>query len=171
MKNPFHEFWEATEDRAARSAATPPVGLMREYLAMTGGLVTDWFSYRRSARAYGVVLGEAFSRATGDLSAELMRSALKGEPLTNPKQLANLWVDVADRAFLDAAQRDEFAEAQGDFVNRSMKLKRRRRALLELLLNAQDMPTKTDVEEAHREIHALKREVRRLKKEVQRGAV
>jgi hypothetical protein len=42
----------------------------------------------------------------------------------------------------------------------------RERELIELIANAFDLPTRTELDDAHRSVHDLKREVRALRREV-----
>jgi len=83
------------------------------------------------------------------------------------RDLTDIWVEVADKEFFALFHSDEFAELQGRYLNGSMALKRAQRDLLASWLRSNDLPTRSDLDEAYHEIYTLRKEVKALKKSVQ----
>jgi hypothetical protein len=58
----------------------------------------------------------------------------------------------------------EFLDIQDKLTAALMKHKTAQREALELLYNSLEIPTRTEIDEAYRDIHELKKEVRALRK-------
>ena len=76
------------------------------------------------------------------------------------------WSDIADDVFKDVFRSKEYVRVQGRFINASMAYRARQRDVNEMALTAMDLPTRTEIDEAHHRIYELRKEVKALKKEL-----
>ena len=65
-------------------------------------------------------------------------------------------------------RQDIVCASQRRLLEAFLSSRTRERELVELLANAFDLPTRTEIDDAHRSVHDLKREVRALRRELER---
>ena len=90
--------------------------------------------------------------------------AEQGEMIGSVRDLLLLWGQVADRVFIDTFRTDEFIQIQGQFLQAAMTYRIQQREIAEASLSLYDLPTRSEVDEAHRNIYELRKEVKALKK-------
>jgi class III poly(R)-hydroxyalkanoic acid synthase PhaE subunit len=164
--NLMGHFWRAYEETFGKFISSPPLGLNRELnLELTKGFET-WLAYRRADSEYQLIVSGGWLQLLDLFGKRLVQMVQEGKLIENPRQLIDLWVEVGDEEFTKLFHGDAYAQAQGALVNSSMAFKRQQRALLEIWLRENDMPTRTDLDEAHRTIYELRKDMKALKKEM-----
>jgi class III poly(R)-hydroxyalkanoic acid synthase PhaE subunit len=77
--------------------------------------------------------------------------------------LFDLWIDAAEEAYAQVALSSEFREVYGAYVNAQMRLRNGMQGEIEQVCAAMGMPTRTEVDAAHRKIAELERVLRRMR--------
>jgi class III poly(R)-hydroxyalkanoic acid synthase PhaE subunit len=113
---------------------------------------------------YEKKLSEGLSEAVEKTIEHLAKLAEKGEKLTSARDLMRTWYSVADKTLMQKFNTEEFLDVQNKLIDALMKHKTAQRDALEIVFNAMEIPTRSEIDEAYRDIHALKREVRVLRK-------
>lgn len=162
--NELMQFYQtAFEQTIGRVLMAPSIGLLREFNEKASKGFDLWLENQQTQMAYQLLVGEAWLDAFQALMQKLVAMAQKGETLVDQRHLLRIWVDVADEVFIELFHSDAYAQAQSAYVNSNMTLRRQQRELLEVWLRSNDMPTRTDVDEAHHQIYQLRKEVKALK--------
>lgn len=165
--NTFMQLYQAAfEQTWGRALMAPSMGLLREFNEKVNKGFALWLENQQSMLTYQLLVGEAWVDAFQALMQKLIDMAQKGETITDQRQLLRIWVEVADEIFIELFHSDAYAKAQGAYVNSNMALRRQQRELLEVWLRNNDVPTRTDLDEAHHQIYQLRKEVKALKKMV-----
>lgn len=159
-------FQAAFEQTMGRALLAPSLGLTREFNEKVSKAFDLWLENQQVQTTYQLLVGEAWLDAFQALMKKLVDMAQKGETITDQRHLLRIWVEVADEVFIELFHSEAYATAQSAYVNSNMTLRRQQRALLEGWLRNNDMPTRTDLDEAHHQIYELRKEVRALKKSV-----
>lgn len=159
----FHAAFEQTLGRALMS---PSIGLTREFNEKVSKAFDLWLANQQAQTTYQLLVGEAWIDAFQAMMKKLVAMAQKGETISDARHLLRIWVDVADEVFIELFHSEAYAAAQSTYVNSNMTVRRQQRELLEVWLRNNDMPTRSDVDEAHHQIYELRKEVRALKKRV-----
>lgn len=146
--------------------SSPSIGLAREYQNEVNHLFEEWLEYQKADFEYKQLLGQAWSDAFKSMIDRMGAMLQKGEHFESPRQLIDVWIEVADEVFTDLFQTEDFSLKQSELLNYSHAVRKGRKALTEKVLRASDLPTRSDVDEAHRVIYQLRKEVRALRKEV-----
>ncbi len=146
--------------------SSPGFGSQREHQNEAQQLFGAWLEQQAKEQAYRSLLGEAFASAFRRMTERLASMARDSKMVEGPKALTELWVEVADAVFTEMFASPRFAEAQSAMLNATHRVRRGKRALVEQMLKAQDMPTRSEVDEAHRTIAELRRELRAMKKDL-----
>ena len=77
-----------------------------------------------------------------------------------------LWTRGAERIFLDAFRTERYTLAQGKLLNSTMQYRMAQGRVLEEYLEMFGLPTRSEIDEAHRRIYELRKEVKALKKQM-----
>ncbi|MCE7983579.1 MAG: hypothetical protein DYG89_20590 [Caldilinea sp. CFX5] len=163
--NEFMQLFQAAfEQTWGRALLAPSIGLMRELNEKVNKGFALWLENQQLTVAYQLLIGEAWIDAFQALMKKLMSMAQKGETLTDQRHLLRIWVEVADEVFIELFHSEAYAKTQSAYVNSNMTLRRQQRELLEVWLRGNDMPTRSDLDEAHHQIYQLRKEVKTLKK-------
>jgi hypothetical protein len=138
--------------------------LDRKLLAVGAG----WLMLLQRNSEYSARLMRAWSEAYADLFAELNEAAAKGEPVHAGRELLDRFITVLNRKMQAVQRSEDFLASQRKLLEAFLSSRTRERELIELLANAFDLPTRTEIDDAHRSVHDLKREVRALRRELDR---
>lgn len=163
--NEFMQLFQAAfEQTWGRALLAPSMGLLRELNEKVNKGFALWLENQQLTVAYQLLIGEAWIDAFQALMQKLMNMAQKGETLTDQRHLLRIWVEVADEVFIALFHSEAYAKTQSAYVNSNMALRRQQRELLEIWLRSNDMPTRSDLDEAHHQIYQLRKDVKALKK-------
>lgn len=145
---------------------TPSLGLTRELndlLAQTAGAVQE---VGRAYTVYRVVVGDLWTQAFEGTLHKLAERTEAGEPVPSPRELGRVWTDVADGVFIEGFASEPYLKAQQDLLRASMTLRLRQRELTELMQQALDLPTRSEVDESFKLIYTLRKRTKALEKQV-----
>ncbi len=140
----------------------PAFGPGREHQARWQALLKTQQAYQARAEAYvdtiRGVLDDAFKR----FEAKLAEHEVPGSQLTSARAMFDLWIDAAEEAYAKVALSDDFQRIYGELANAQMRLRAASQSELERACDAMGMPTRTEMDAAHKRIAELERQVRRL---------
>jgi len=161
--------WDAWERSAGRLIETPSLGYARESTEMLQRGFEAWIDYRRAVFEFGVVLNEAWAGAGQAAVDMLRRRAAAQTPITSVREFVNAWSEATDGALETAFRSPRYAEAQAAMLAAAMRYRLRERDIVETFLKMTDIPSRSELDETNRRLHALKREVRALRQAVAAG--
>lgn len=124
----------------------------------------DWLALCNASEEYQAVLAAAWNRAFKHYSDEF--AELSKADTIDSKALLDRWLEIADTEMIDTLRSSKFLEAQRNFFKASTTYKLKHQEFVELWLESQSMPTRTEVDEMHKNIHQLRLEIRGLRKEL-----
>lgn len=141
--------------------------VVREKMGTILKAVDSLTDLRQAQARFHAAMGEAIARAVERTIEHLGKLAEQGEKITSVRDLMRTWFTIADKTLNEQFMTDEFQELQNGMTAALMTHKVHQREALELIYSAMELPTRTEVDEAYRDIHDLKKEVRKLKRQVQ----
>ena len=176
----FYPQWQTWMDAMARAGGaaplraleealtpwleSPPLGLTREMERKVRQLFQASLALQRASAEYQAVLGDAWLNV-GRMLQDALRE--EGRPaIESMTDLASLWSEVADPAFLDIFRSERYIRAQGALLEATMQVRLRQRAVTEVLAEMVDMPTRTEVDAAHKINYEQNKAIKALQKEV-----
>jgi class III poly(R)-hydroxyalkanoic acid synthase PhaE subunit len=121
---------------------------------------------RKAQAEFHKMMGGAMATAVERTMDHLSKLAEKGEPITSVRDLIRTWFSVADRTLNEAFTSKDFIATQDNMISALLTYKIKQRAALEIIYEAMEIPTRSNLDEAYRDIQNLKREVRRLRREL-----
>lgn len=140
----------------------PAFGPAREHQARWQALLRAQREHQARMEAYVEsirgVLDDAFRR----FEAKLAEHEAPGSQLTSTRAMFDLWIDAAEEAYATVAMSEDFQRIYADLANTQMRLRAATRQELERACELMGVPTRTEMDAAHRRIAELERWMRRI---------
>jgi len=121
-----------------------------------------WTAYQKAQEEYFEWLGKIGMSAIDLLHDKLFELHQQGKNMASLRGLYNLWVECSEEVYAKIAKGDEYSEVQARLLNAVMALKYFERKLIEEMLCALNMPTRTEMDATNLLMQQLKREIKAL---------
>ncbi len=141
----------------------PAFGIGREHQERLQALAQAQVEYQEKNAAYNALMAKAGQQAFELFEARLAEHEEPGRQLTSARALFDLWIDAAEEAYAGIALSQEFREVYGALVNAQMRLRSGIQKEVELACGLLGMPTRGEMDAAHRKVAELERQLRRLR--------
>jgi class III poly(R)-hydroxyalkanoic acid synthase PhaE subunit len=160
---PWMNTLEAWRHEGATWLHMPTFGLTREHQERWQHLAQAHLDYQQRTQDYNVLMLKATEDAYGLFERKLSESAENDKKIESARALFDLWIDAAEDAYAKIALSREFREVYGKMVDAQMRLRAGIQREVEQACALFDMPTRTELDGAHRKIVELERQMRRLR--------
>lgn len=140
----------------------PTFGLSREHQERWQQLAQAYQDYQRQLGEYDRLMLQVAQDAFVRFERKLEEHAEPGRQLQNARALFDLWIDAAEEAYAQVAMSSDFRHAYGGLANAQARLRLGVQREVEQVCTQFGMPTRTEVDSAHRKIVELERALRRL---------
>ena len=141
---------------------TPTFGIGREHQERLQKMMQAQLDYQDTLAAHNAMLSKSAQQAYENFEKKLAEHESPGLEITSARALFDLWIDAAEDAFADMALSGDYREAYGAMVIAQMRLRQDVQKEIEHATGQLGMPTRTEIEAAHRKIAELERIVRRM---------
>ncbi len=158
--SPYLESWRR---EGMSLLSLPAFGIGREHQERVQALARAQVEYQEKNAAYNALMAKAGQRAFEIFEDKLAEREEPGRQLTSARALFDLWIDAAEEAYADIALSQEFREVYGALVNAQMRLRSGIQKEVELACGLLGMPTRSEMDAAHRKVAELERQLRRLR--------
>ncbi len=145
-----------------RMLSIPGLGLTREKQERMQEGVRHGIAYRKAYEAHRDMMNRMNLRALDLFHKKLLERGASDEPINSMRELYVLWVDCSEEANSETVTSDEYQELNAQMVNALVRVQNHVQGMIDDYLEAMNMPTRKEVDSAHRQVHALKRRVREL---------
>lgn len=141
----------------------PAFGLGREHQERLQALAQAQVELQQREAAYNALMLKSLQRAYELFESKLAACEEPGRQLKSARALFDLWIDAAEEAYAGIALSPEFRDAYGAYTNALMRLRAGVQQEVERAGAMFGMPTRTEVDAAHRKIAELERALRRMR--------
>jgi class III poly(R)-hydroxyalkanoic acid synthase PhaE subunit len=115
---------------------------------------------------YRTALAVAMGEAVRETMNKLANLAKEGKSINSVRELNRLWLDVADEVFSEMYASEEYVQVQKDLSSAGLKYKIESQKVIEMVLEALHIPTRSELDDTYRTLYELRKEVKALKKQV-----
>lgn len=140
----------------------PAFGIAREHQERWQRLAQAQLALREHEDSFNRLLLRVGERAYALFEEKLAARAQPGKQLTTARALFDLWIDAAEEAYAETALSPEFRTAWAALVNAQMQLRAGVQKEVEFASGLFGMPTRGEMDAAHRKIADLERALRRM---------
>ena len=79
-----------------------------------------------------------------------------------------IWIDIFDNDFTELFDSKKFGENYGKLVSKELDLTKHWERITNVVLQAANLPSKAEIDEVYKELHALKKRVIKLEIEIKK---
>lgn len=151
------------DDVLGRMAEGPRFADLWEIERRYARVMRAWVAVRRRSLEHNAVTLEAWVQAGKRFTEELARRGPNdAEP--DAKAALALWTDIANRQLLDSQRSDAFLSTQRELIRATTELRLAQQDLVEHVGKQYGFPTRTELDDVHRTVTAMRREMRQIKR-------
>lgn len=165
--SPYLEAWRR---ESSSWLGMPAFGPNREHQERLQALAQAQLDYQQRLSAYTALMAKSAQRAYALFEDKLAEREQPGRQLTSARALFDLWIDAAEEAYAQVALSPEFREVYGALVNAQMRVRAGVQREVEQVSAMFGMPTRSELDGAHRKIAELERALRRLRDAAEAGS-
>lgn len=154
-------YLEGFLQQSQRWQQLPAFGQYREHQERWQALQLAQQDYQQQTDAFNALMMKCAQRAFDVFEDKLTAHEEPGRQLASARALFDLWIDSAEQAYAEIALSAEFREVYGALTNAQMRLRAAIQREVEHLTGLFGMPTRTEIDSAHRKIADLERALRR----------
>jgi len=129
-------------------------------------LMQAWTAVAQRGAEYGAVVSQVWVGAYADFVQALQAAAADGKPARSGRELLDRWTATVNERLLKAQRSERFLEAQRRLLDAMLTSRAAERDLVEIGAKAADLPTRAELDDVHKTLHAVKRELRALRREL-----
>jgi len=141
---------------------SPAFGPGREHQARWQALLRAQQDYQAHSRDYVEQIKQALDDAFTLFEQRLAEHEQPGNQLTSARAMFDLWIDAAEEAYAKVALSEPFQAVYAALGNAQMRLRAATQQEIERLTEGFGLPTRTEMDAAHRRIAELERLVQRM---------
>lgn len=161
-----HLFWDTYDNTFGTLLDSPGVGLPRELNRKLKEGFISWQKKQQASAEYQAIIADTLVKAIDKFMQQLAAKAQKGEPVHTVRELVDSWTETADNVFVAAFEGEKYIAVQWNLLNSNTNYQLHQREITELMLQMNDLPTLSQVDEANRNIYQHGKEIKALKKAV-----
>jgi len=151
-------------NEAAAALHVPAFGFAREHQERLQALGQAQLRWQEALDAYNALMATTSQDAYARFESKLAEREEPGRQIGSVRALFDLWVDAAEEAYAETALSTDYRKAYGELVNAQMQLRASTQAIAEQAADALGMPTRTELDSAHRKIAELERQLRKMQR-------
>jgi class III poly(R)-hydroxyalkanoic acid synthase PhaE subunit len=150
-----------------RLSEIPRIGSNREQTAKLLNSFDAFVDMQKTTTLYRAKLAEAMGKATERTMETLAKMAEEGKTINTVRELNRLWLDVADRVFTETYASEDYIKLQQEVSRTSLNYRIEQQKVIEMILEAMHIPTRSELDDAYRTIYELRKELKMLTKRVE----
>ena len=154
-------YLEGFQQQSQRWQQLPAFGQYREHQERWQALQLAQQDYQQQTDAFNALMLKCAQRAFEVFEDKLIAHEEPGRQITSARALFDLWIDSAEQAYAAIALSAEFRKIYGALTNAQMRLRAAIQLEVEHMTGLFGMPTRTEIDSAHRKIAELERALRR----------
>lgn len=158
--SPYLDAWKR---EGASWLGMPAFGFAREHQERLQALMQAQVDYQEQTSAYNALMAKAIQRAYEVFEDKLAERSAPGRQLQSARAMFDLWIDAAEEAYAEIALSPEFRTVYGQLANAQMRVRAGVQRQVEEVSGMFGMPTRSEVDAAHRKVAELERQLRRLR--------
>lgn len=156
-------YLDAVRREGASWLRIPAFGHAREHQERLQRLAEAQLDVQQQTSAYNALMLKASQSAYEIFELKLAEREEPGRQIESPRALFDLWIDAAEEAYAQIALSQEFRAVYARLVNAQMRLRAGIQKEVEQATAQLGMPTRSELDGAHRKIADLERALRRVR--------
>lgn len=154
------------QDSVKRILSAPGLGYSREEQARYQDLMRRSLEYQSALQEYYGFFSQLGVKSLERMRAHLQEQAGKDMTIDSARTLYDAWIGCCEAVYAEEVSSSEYARLHGRLVNAQMALKQRMSIVVDEVLGAMNMPTRSELRTLQDRLQESRRESKRQRQEI-----
>ena len=157
---------------SSKPQALASMGPMRAFAANSKKISTEIIEINEIMMEFNQHLAEYYKQLTETWTDAQKKVNLKApeipQDIEQIEAFKRIWIDIFDNDFTELFDSEKFGENYGKLVSKELELTKHWNNITNVILQSANLPSKEEIDEVYKEIHALKKRVGKLELQVKK---
>ena len=157
---------------SSKPQALASIGPMRAFAANSKKISTELIEINENLMEFNQHLAEYYKQLTDTWNTAQKKVSLKSPEVPHDVEqieaFKRIWIDIFDNDFTELFDSRKFGENYGKLVSKELQLTKHWNNITNVILQSVNLPSKEEIDEVYKEIHALKKRVGKLELELKK---
>jgi len=157
---------------ASKPQALTSVGPMRAFATNSKKISTELIQINENLIEFNKFVTQYYKQLSETWSEAQKKVNLKAPDVPHDTEqmdaFKRIWIDIFDNDFTELFDSEKFGENYGKLVSKELELTKHWNNISNVILQAVNLPSKEEIDEVYKEIHALKKRVTKLEIELKK---
>ena len=157
---------------SSKPQALTSIGPMRSFAANSKKISTELIEINEVLVGFNQHLTEYYKQLSDTWTVAQKKANLKAPDVPQDAEqieaFKRIWIDIFDNDFTELFDSEKFGENYGKLVSKELKLTKHWNNISNVILQSANLPSKEEIDEIYKEMHALKKRIRRLELELKK---
>ena len=157
---------------SSKPQALTSIGPMRAFAANSKKISTELIEINEDLMEFNQHLTEYYKQLSNTWSTAQKKVNMKApevpQDIEQIESVKRIWIDIFDNDFTELFDSEKFGENYGKLVSKELELTKHWNNIVNVILQSVNLPSKEEIDEVYKEIHALKKRVGKLELELKK---
>ncbi|GKS67737.1 hypothetical protein YTPLAS73_12840 [Nitrosarchaeum sp.] len=157
---------------SSKPQALTSLGPMRAFASNSKKISTELIQINENLIEFNKYVTEYYKQLAETWGMAQKKVSLKAPEIPHDieqiESFKRIWIDVFDNDFTELFDSERFGTNYGKLVSKELELTKNWHNISNVILQAANLPSKEEIDEVYKEIHALKKRVTKLEIELKK---
>jgi polyhydroxyalkanoate synthesis regulator phasin len=157
---------------ASKPQALTSIGPMRAFASNSKKISTELIQINENLLEFNKFVSQYYKQLSETWSEAQKKVNLKAPDVPQDTEqmesFKRIWIDIFDNDFTELFDSEKFGENYGKLVSKELELTKHWNNISNVILQAVNLPSKEEIDEVYKEIHALKKRITKLEIELRK---
>lgn len=157
---------------ASKPQALTSIGPMRAFASNSKKISTELIQINENLMDFNKLVTEYYKQLSETWSEAQKKVNLKAPDVPHDveqmESFKRIWIDIFDNDFTELFDSQKFGENYGKLVSKELELTKHWNNISNVILQSANLPSKEEIDEVYKEIHALKKRITKLEIELKK---
>ena len=157
---------------SSKPQALTSIGPMRAFAANSKKISTELIEINEDLMEFNQHLTEYYKQLSNTWNTAQKKVNMKApevpQDIEQIESVKRIWIDIFDNDFTELFDSEKFGENYGKLVSKELELTKHWNNIVNVILQSVNLPSKEEIDEVYKEIHALKKRVGKLELELKK---
>ena len=157
---------------ASKPQALTSMGPMRAFASNSKKISTELIQINENLMEFNKFVSQYYKQLSETWSEAQKKVNLKAPDVPHDTEqmesFKRIWIDIFDNDFTELFDSEKFGENYGKLVSKELELTKHWNNISNVILQSANLPSKEEIDEVYKEIHALKKRVTKLEIELKK---
>ena len=157
---------------ASKPQALTSLGPMRAFASNSKKISTELIQINENLMEFNKFVTEYYKQLSETWGEAQKKVNLKAPDVPHDTEqmesFKRIWIDIFDNDYTELFDSEKFGENYGKLVSKELELTKHWNNISNVILQSANLPSKEEIDEVYKEIHALKKRVTKLEIELKK---